>query len=370
MPPRSPPACLTAMSDLPLRADLVGEVPYGAPTDQVPVRLNVNENPYAPPAEVVAAMTAATADAIAAANRYPDREALALRHALADYVGVAPDQVWPANGSNEVMHQMLGALGGPGRTLVSFTPTYSMYPVYARDTNTRYVTAARRPDHTIDLAVAARVIESERPSVVVVASPNNPTGGLLSRGEVLRLHELVAPHGVLVVDEAYVEFAPPESSAVALLPALPRLVVLRTMSKAWGLAGLRVGYAVADAEVVAALRLVRLPYHLSALTQAAAAGALAYRDVLLAPVAEVISERDRLAAWLADHDVPAAPSQANFILMGPFADAPAVFAALLDRGVLVRETGGPGYLRASIGTPQENEALREALLDVLPGGRS
>lgn len=357
------------MSDLPLRVDLVDAQPYGAPTDAVPVRLNVNENPTAPPETVVSAMTAAAAEAIAGANRYPDREAVALREALADYVGVGVEQVWAANGSNEVMHQLLDALGGPQRTLVSFTPTYSMYPVYARDTSTRYVTAPRRPDHSIDMDLAARTIATERPSVVVVASPNNPTGGLLTKAQVEHLHGLVAPHGVLVVDEAYVEFAGPDASAVALLPALPRLVVLRTMSKAWGMAGLRVGYAVADPQIVAALRLVRLPYHLSALTQAAATAALAHRRELLAPVAGVIDERQKLASWLADHGIPSAPSRANFILLGPLPDSHAVFAALLARGVLVRETGGPGYLRASIGTPDENEALREGILAALPEGR-
>ena len=358
------------MTDLPLREDLLGQEPYGAPTDAVPVRLNVNENPYAPPAAVVEAMTTAVTQALASANRYPDREAVALRAALADYVGVGLDQVWAANGSNEVMHQLLGAFGGPGRTMVSFTPTYSMYPVYARDTNTRYLTAPRQPDHSLDLATAAAVIERERPSVVVVASPNNPTGGLLPAAEVRQLHTMVAEYGLLVVDEAYIEFAPAGASAVGLLPELPRLVVLRTLSKAWGLAGLRLGYAVAAPAVIDGLRLVRLPYHLSMATQAAATAAVAHRHELLAPVAEVVAQRAELAQWLADHGIPAVASHANFILVGPLSDSGTVFAALRDRGVLVRESGGPGYLRDSIGTPHENQVLREALLAVLPEGRT
>ncbi len=354
------------MTDLPLRADLVGQEPYGAPTDQVPVRLNVNENPYPPPQGAVAAMSRAVATALTDANRYPDREATELRAALARYVGhgVPPDQVWAANGSNEVMHQLLGAFGGPGRTCLSFAPTYSMYPVYARDTNTAYREAPRRADHSPDLAAGAAIVAEHRPVVVVVASPNNPTGGLLDHSTIRELHDL-AGSGLLVVDEAYVEFAPPGSSAVALLPDLPRLVVLRTMSKAWGLAGLRVGYAVAAPGIVDALRLVRLPYHLSAVTQAAATAALAHETELLAPVAEVVAERERMARWLADHGIPAAESSANFILLGPVPDSRALFTELRDAGVLIRETGGPGHLRASIGTPAENRALQEALLAAL-----
>ena len=355
-----------AMADLPLRDDLVGESPYGAPTDDVPVRLNVNENPYSPPAAVVAAIAEAAAAAAEQINRYPDREVSALREALADYVGdgVTAADIWPANGSNEVMHQLLGAFGGPGRTCVSFAPTYSMYPVYARDTNTAFLTVPRHPDHSVDLDAARRLIEEVAPSVVVVASPNNPTGGVLTHDDVRALYGLTAP-GLLVVDEAYVEFAGPGSSAVPLLASMPNLVVLRTLSKAWGLAGLRLGYAVAAPAVVDALRLVRLPYHLSAITQAAATAALAHRGALLAPVPEVVAEREKLAGWLTQHGIPFAPSRANFILLGPLPDSHGTFEALRARGVLVRESAGPGHLRVSIGTPDENDALREALQDLM-----
>ncbi|MEI2717180.1 MAG: histidinol-phosphate transaminase [Candidatus Nanopelagicales bacterium] len=351
------------MTELPLRADLVGERPYGAPTDDVPVRLNVNENPYPPPPPVVADLTAAVAAELVRLNRYPDREAAQLRDALAAYVGVASDQVWPANGSNEVMHQILGAFGGPGRTLVSFTPTYSMYPVYARDTNTAYATAPRAADHSIEPDIAAELIAGCAANVVVVASPNNPTGGLLDLDEVRYLHSLIASSGVLVVDEAYIEFEPGARSAVELLPQCPRLIVLRTLSKAWGMAGLRLGYAVTSPAIVDALRVVRLPYHLSALTQAAGVAALGHASTLLAPVADLVSERRLLQQWLADHGIPAADSSANFILIGPVRDSRRLFSDLRGRGVLVRETGGPGHLRVSIGTAEENEALRAALLD-------
>jgi histidinol-phosphate aminotransferase len=355
------------MSDLPLRDDLVGAHPYGAPVDAVPVRLNVNENPYPPPESLVAEMAGAVAGAIGDANRYPDREAVRLREALAGYIssGAGVANVWPANGSNEVMHQILGAFGGPGRTVLSFAPTYSMYPLYARDTMTRYVTAPRNPTHHIDVERAAEALSIGQPSVVLLASPNNPTGGLLPLDDVARLHELVQPFGVLVVDEAYVEFAGPGASAVPLLASCPRLVVTRTLSKAFGMAGLRLGYAIAAPEIVDALRIVRLPYHLSALTQAAAEVAVRCADELLAPVTEVVTEREALARWLLRAGVPAAPSDANFVLIGPLGDSHGTFTGLLARGVLVRETGVPNCLRVSIGTPAENHAFREALAAVL-----
>lgn len=356
-------------SDLPIRPGLVGAEPYGAPTDPVPVRLNVNENPCPPSAEVVAAITAAVAGVAGEMNRYPDREALTLRQTLAEYVGVTADRIWPANGSNEIMQQVLGVFGGPGRTMLSFAPTYSMYPVYARDSHTRYVTAGRGPDHSLDPDVVVRALADEQPSVVVVASPNNPTGGVISPDEVVDLHDRVAPAGVLVVDEAYVEFAPDGSSAVQLLDVLPNLIVTRTMSKAWGMAGLRLGYAVTSPAIVAALRIVRLPYHLSAISQAAAVAALAHRAQLLAPVSEVVHERDRFQEWLAARGIPFTPSEANFVLIGPLPDAHGVFTDLLADGVLIRETGGPGYLRASIGTPDENAALRRALAAAWEGQR-
>lgn len=355
------------MTDLPLRADLAGAVPYGAPVDPVPVRLNVNENPYAPDPEVVAEMGVAVSAALAAANRYPDREATALRDALATYVGaeVSRANVWPANGSNEVMHQLLGAFGGPGRTVLSFAPTYSMYPVYARDTMTGYVTTARRADHSIDIAAARDVLADVRPSVVLVASPNNPTGGLLPRADLVALHDTVAPTGLLVLDEAYVEFAGPGASAVDQLAGLDRLVVVRTLSKALGMAGLRVGYAVTSPPIVEALRIVRLPYHLSASTQAAAEVAVRHADRLLRPVPEVVAERAALTAWLTERGLPVSPSDANFLLVGPLPDAHRVFTELRGGGVLVRETSVLGCLRVSIGTPAENDELRAALGAVL-----
>lgn len=357
----------------PIRDDLVGIASYGAPQLDVPARLNVNENPFPLPDAVVAAITAAVRDVASGLNRYPDRDAEGLRGALATYLhqesGVLPSasQVWAANGSNEVMHQLFLAFGGPGRTAVTFDPTYSMYPEYARDTFTRYVTAPRAADHRVDVSSAVRLLDDVRPSLVLLASPNNPTGTALPTADLLALGSAAREVGaMLVVDEAYAEFRRPGvPSALQHLDALPNLVVTRTMSKAFGLAGARVGYAVAsDPAVVEVLRVVRLPYHLSAVTQAVAVAALLHADVLQAQVALLREERDAVVAWLESQRFDVAPSDANFVLFGTFDDRSAVWRGLLDRGVLVRETGPAGWLRASIGTPAENAMLRDALLEV------
>ena len=354
------------MESLPLRAELLGEEPYGAPTDRVPVRLNVNENPYPPPEAVVQAIGERLAEVAVSLNRYPDREVKRLRSALANYVGrgITASQIWPANGSNEVMHQLLGAFAGPGRSMLTFSPSYSMYPVYARDTMTAFRSEERGSDFSINLNAAAAAIAADPPAVVIVASPNNPTGTPLSRSEVLSLHDLVAPAGVLVIDEAYSEFGD-GTSALDLIEDLDRLVVVRTLSKAFGLAGLRLGYAVASADVVDALRIVRLPYHLSTTTQEAAIAALEFSDDLLAPVAEVVRERDQLMVWLSEQGIPFAQSQANYVLIGPLTNSAEIFTGLRDRGVLIRETPIPGCLRVSIGTPAENEIFRKEFGEIV-----
>jgi histidinol-phosphate aminotransferase len=355
---------------LPLRDELRGESPYGAPQLDVPVALNVNENPYPPSDRVVGEMAAAVAQAAGRLNRYPDRDAVALRADLASYltvdggVGIDVDQVWAANGSNEVMLQLLQAFGGPGRTAVSFTPTYSMYPEYARDTHTEWVVGRRADDFSLDLDEVRAVLDEHRPSVVLLASPNNPTGTALPLSDVSAI--LAAAPGVVIVDEAYGEFRRAGvPSALSLLPSSPRLVVTRTMSKAFALAGGRLGYFAASRAVVHAVRIVRLPYHLSALTQAVARVALANADELLHAVDELRAERDRTVEWLRSIGLEAADSDANFVLFGRFPDRHAVWRGLLDRGVLIRETGPDGWLRVSIGTPDEMAAFRRALEEVL-----
>jgi histidinol-phosphate aminotransferase len=354
------------LADLPLRPELVGEVPYGAPQLDVPYCLNVNENPYGPSEKVVTEIAAAVANAARGLNRYPERDALALRGDLASYLGhgLTAEHVWAANGSNEVMLHVLLAFGGPGRSVLSFAPTYSMYPEYARDTHTLWRTVPRRNDFTIDPDRAVEAIAAQHPDVVFVTSPNNPTGTAVSLQTVAAICE--AAPGVVVVDEAYFEFARTGTpSALELLPYYPRLAVSRTMSKAFAFAGGRLGYLAAAPAFVDALRIVRLPYHLSAVTQAVARVALANAEEMLAAVDRLRVARDDIAEWLAGLGLTVADSDANFVLFGRFEDRHAVWQGLLDRGVLIRVVGPDGWLRVSAGTPEEMAAFKDALRSVL-----
>ncbi len=372
------------MTSLTVRPDLAGLTPYGAPQLDVPVLLNVNENPHAPSEQVVRDITDAVAEAARGLNRYPDREFLPLRTDLAEYLhvesgatGLRAENIWAANGSNEVMLHVLQAFGGPGRTALSFAPTYSMYPEYARDTMTGWVTGRREEDFTLDPEHAVAQLREHRPAVVLLASPNNPTGTALPLDTVEAIAvaaRTTGPEGadgtptasVVVVDEAYAEFRRAGTpSALSILDRHPHLAVARTMSKAFGLAGARVGYLAAAAELVDVLRVVRLPYHLSAVTQAVARAALRHRGELMAQVAELRAERDRCVAWLREQGFTVADSDANFVLFGPVEDREQVFRDLLDRGVLIRVVGPPGWLRVSIGTAAEMAAFRAALQEVL-----
>ncbi|MGL5827542.1 MAG: histidinol-phosphate transaminase [Nocardioides sp.] len=351
----------------PLRPELRGISPYGAPQLEVPVPLNVNENPYGPNALIADEMARAIADAAHTLNRYPDREFAALRTALAAYLGhgIDPAQVWAANGSNEVMMQLLQAFGGPGRSAVSFAPTYAMYPEYARSTMTTWIAGQRAEDFRVDPDAAIALIKESRPAVVLVASPNNPTGTALPLETVQALCS-ATEGGLVVIDEAYGEFRREGvPSALQVLSEHRNLVVTRTLSKAFALAGARLGYLAAAPEICDALRIVRLPYHLSATTQAVALVALQHAAELLSRVAELRAERDQLVLWLREHNLRVADSDANFVLFGTFADRHAVWAGLCDRGVLIRETGPAGWLRVSVGKPSEMVAFKEALSAVL-----
>ncbi|MBL0747557.1 histidinol-phosphate transaminase [Nocardioides baculatus] len=359
----------------PLRDELRGIEPYGAPQmshEQAPVQLNVNENPYAPSDALAASLATAISTVAADLNRYPDREFVALREELAGYLntsggsGITPRMVWAANGSNEVMQQLLQAFGGPGRTALSFAPTYSMYPEYARNTLTEWTVGHREEDFGLDLERARALIEDVRPALVLLPSPNNPTGTALPPEAVSMLCEAVGDGGLLVVDEAYGEFRRSGTpSALELLPHHRNLVVTRTMSKAFALAGARLGYLAADPAICDALRIVRLPYHLSATTQATASVALSYVDELLAHVDDLRVERDATVTWLRGQGLDVADSDANFVLFGRFADRHAVWQGLVDRGVLIRETGPDGWLRVSIGTADEMAAFRSALTETM-----
>lgn len=350
--------------ELPLRSDLKGQTPYGAPADPVPVRLNVNENPYPPSEAVIAAISQAVGSAIRGINRYPDRDAVDLRKALGAYldfesgVNIKCDRIWAANGSNEIMAQLFSAFGGPGTTALTFDPTYSMYPEYARDSFTEMVSIPRRRDFTIDIDSAIAAVSEHHPTLVILTSPNNPTGtsiGLVDIEAVLIAAEAIG--ALVVVDEAYAEFRSERgATALTLLDRYPNLVVSRTMSKAFGYAGGRLGYcAVSSSEIVQALQLVRLPYHLSAISQAAAIAALGFAKDSLDRVTEITNARNKMATELVSMGLVVAQSDANFLFFGEFADRHSIWCGLFDQGILIRETGPSCWLRVTIGTARENE---------------
>jgi histidinol-phosphate aminotransferase len=354
------------LEQLPIRDDLRDLTPYGAPQLDVAIQLNTNENPYPPPPALVADVTEAVAAAASSLNRYPDREAVALRSGLAAYLGpaISTEQVWAANGSNEILQQLLMAFGGAGRSALGFLPSYAMHSLIARATGTRWLTAYREDDFSLEPDRARNDVLEHQPDIVFLCSPNNPTGTALPFEVVGAVLE-AAPDAIVVVDEAYAEFARPGTrSALTLLADHPRLVVTRTMSKAFALAGARVGYLAAAPEICDALRIVRLPYHLSAVTQAVALAALRHADELLAAVDRLRAERDATVEWLRAQGFDVAESDANFVLFGRFADRHAVWEGLLGHGVLVRETGPDGWLRVSIGTPAEMTAFQDALTSV------
>lgn len=363
---------MTASPWPPIREELRGSTPYGAPQIDVPVQLNTNENPYGPSPETIRDVAESVAAVAGGLNRYPDRDFPALRSALAAYltpeahgVRITQDMVWAANGSNEVMLHLLQAFGGPGRRALSFAPTYSMYPEYARDTHTEWSVGHREEDFSLDLDRARSLVSGQRPSLVLLPSPNNPTGTALPHAAISMLCT-AATDGIVVIDEAYSEFRRAGTpSALELLPVHRNLVVTRTMSKAFAMAGTRVGYLAARPEVCEALRVVRLPYHLSTITQAVALAGLRHAPELLGYVDRLRTERDDLVAWLREQGHEVADSDANFVLFGRFADRHAVWQGLLDRGVLIRETGPTGWLRVSVGTPEEMSAFRSALTEVM-----
>jgi histidinol-phosphate aminotransferase len=352
--------------DLPIRDDLRELSPYGAPQLDVPVLLNTNENPYPPSAGLVADLARAASSAAAGANRYPDRDADELRKDLAQYLGhgLVGANLWAANGSNEIIQQILQCFGGFGRGALGFEPSYSMHRLIALATGTNWISERRSADFTLDPAAAVAAIERHQPDIVFLTSPNNPTGTAAP----LELIEAIvdAAPGMVVIDEAYAEFFRPGTpSALTLLPGRPRLIVTRTMSKAFAMAGARIGYLAADPAVIDALLLVRLPYHLSAFTQAVARAALAHTEELLGTVDAVKAQRDRIVSELTALGLHVVPSDANFVSFGDFDDPHAVWQALLDRGVLVREGLLPNKLRVTAGTVEETSAFLDGLREIL-----
>ncbi|QII01549.1 histidinol-phosphate transaminase [Rhodococcoides fascians A21d2] len=348
-----------SLDDLPLREALIGKSPYGAPQLTVPVQLNTNENPHPPTQALIDDVADSVRIAAAQLHRYPDRDADELRADLARYLtdqtgfAVATANVWAANGSNEILQQLLQAFGGPDRTALGFVPSYSMHPIISSGTQTEWIPAKRRADFSLDVDYAVQAIEERKPDVVFVTSPNNPTGHSIDEQDLRRI--LDAAPGIVVVDEAYAEFSS-ATSAIGLIESYPsKIVVSRTMSKAFAFAGGRLGYLVAAPAVVDAMLLVRLPYHLSVVTQAAARAALRHASDTLGSVAELSAERDRVAAALGRQGYDVVPSDANFLLFGRFSDAAATWQRYLDEGVLIRDVGIPEYLRVTIGLAHEND---------------
>ncbi|WP_346845156.1 histidinol-phosphate transaminase [uncultured Rothia sp.] len=356
---------LNNLEKLPLREDLRGRSPYGAPIIDVPVALNVNENTHPMPGEVVDAITHEVSLAARSLNRYPDREFTALREELADYLGheLTPEQIWAANGSNEILQQLFQVFGGPGRNVLSFTPTYSMYPLLADATNTEFIAGSRAEDFTLSTESAVAQIRQHQPGIVVLCSPNNPTGTGLNLSTIEAVYAAMMEHGgITIVDEAYAEFAQnPAHTALTLLEGREHLIVSRTMSKAFALAGARIGYFAASSAICDAVRLVRLPYHLSAVTQATALAALRHRSQLLENVESIRQQRDRIVQKLREFGLRPAASDSNFVFFGGLRDEKATWQYLLDDGVLVRDNGIPGYLRVTAGTPEETTSFLDSL---------
>lgn len=353
------------IDDLPLRENLRGKSAYGASQLVVPVRLNTNENPHPPSRALVDDVAESVRAAATELHRYPDRDSVELRRDLAAYVSsrtgvqVGVENVWAANGSNEVLQQLLQAFGGPGRSAMGFVPSYSMHPIISDGTQTRWIEVPRAADFGLDIDRAVAAVHSDRPDVVFVTSPNNPTGQSIPLADLRRLLDAMTG-GVLIVDEAYGEFSA-QPSAVTLIDEYPaQVIVSRTMSKAFAFAGGRLGYLVAAPAVIEAVLLVRLPYHLSVLTQVAARAALRHAEETLASVAALAAERDRVSQALQRMGFRVVPSDANFVLFGEFADAAVAWRRYLDDGVLIRDVGIPGYLRVTIGLADENDAFLAA----------
>jgi histidinol-phosphate aminotransferase len=341
---------------LPLRQNLRELSPYGAPQLPADAVMNTNENPYAPSPALAKAIADRVSEVALTLNRYPDRDAVVLRTKLAEFInGLSATNfdaknLWAANGSNEIIQSLFMAFGGG--TALGFTPSYSMHPLIAKVTQVQWLNGSRREDFSLDIDSAISQIQRDKPTLTFITTPNNPTGSAVTVDEIEKIARLTS--GLLVVDEAYAEFSE-ETSAVTLIKKYPHVVVIRTMSKAFAFAGVRLGYLVADPAVIDAMFLVRLPYHLSALTQAAGEVALDYKNELLGTVAQLRTDRDRVAAQLTEMGLNVIPSASNFLLFSGFDMSSAqLWQAMLDRGVLIRDVGLLGYLRVTIGNEAEN----------------
>ena len=355
---------------LPLREALRPMSPYGAPQVPAQASLNTNENPYSPSPALQKAITDAVSRVAADLNRYPDRDATTLRTKLADYINelsstkFSADNIWAANGSNEIIQSIFLAFASG--SVLGFTPSYSMHPLIAKVTGAQWIDGKRNADFSLNTTDAVAEIQKHKPALTFITTPNNPTGGAVTIAEIQKLADVCkSVGGLLVVDEAYAEFSR-EKSAVTLIANNPHVIVIRTMSKAFAFAGARVGYLVSDVAVKDAMMIVRLPYHLSALTQAAAQVAIDHRAELLGGVATLIAARESVVRGLREMGLTTIDSSANFVLFTGFKqDAPHLWAALLEKGVLIRDVGLSGYLRVTIGNEAENNLFLSALKELI-----
>ncbi|CAN2194106.1 HisC Histidinol-phosphate/aromatic aminotransferase and cobyric acid decarboxylase [Candidatus Nanopelagicaceae bacterium] len=348
---------------LPLRDDLRSLSPYGAPQIPADAVMNTNENPYAPSKELAQAISLRVAEVATSLNRYPDRDATKLRSKLADFINslsktnLTSENIWAANGSNEIIQSLFLAFGKS--SALGFTPSYSMHPLIAKVCQVSWIAGTRNSDFSLNIDSALEQIKVAQPALTFITTPNNPTGESITIEEIEKLAKSVP--GLLVVDEAYAEFSD-EVSAVTVIEKYPQIVVIRTMSKAFAFAGARVGYLVASPSVISALFLVRLPYHLSALTQAAAEVALDFQGELLGTVDQLRSAREKMAIDLANLGLTVLPSSSNFLLFTGFKPSSEdLWRRLLDRGVLIRDVGLLGYLRVTIGNEAENKKFIDSL---------
>jgi histidinol-phosphate aminotransferase len=344
--------------------------PYGAPQVPAQASLNTNENPYPPSPALQKAIAEAVAQVAANLNRYPDRDATVLRTKLANYINelsgtdFVAENVWAANGSNEIIQSIFLAFAGG--SVLGFTPSYSMHPLIAKVTGAQWIDGKRNTDFSLNTSDAVSEILRNKPTLTFITTPNNPTGGAVTIDEIQELADACKTvGGLLVVDEAYAEFSQ-EKSAVTLIANNPHVLVIRTMSKAFAFAGARVGYLVSDVAVKDAMMIVRLPYHLSSLTQAAAEVAIDHRAELLAGVSNLVESRAIVVGALHEMGLTTIPSSANFVLFTGFRqDAPQLWGALLEKGVLIRDVGLSGYLRVTIGNEAENTLFISALKELI-----
>jgi len=343
--------------------------PYGAPQIPADIRLNTNENPFGLDSELQREIIDEISQQVSHLNRYPDRDAVQLREMLADYINKScgtnfnMENIWAANGSNEILQSIALAFNG---SAMGFEPSYSMHPLISKSVGKNWISVPRAADFSFNSDLAVQAIKQHRPGLVFLTTPNNPTGDSISFEDIAVVTKTaLQTHSVVVVDEAYAEFSD-FPSAVGLIPENPNLIVSRTMSKAFAFAGARLGYMIASKTLVEAMLLVRLPYHLSDLTQAAARAAIRKSSGLKQEVVVLKANRQLLSAELKKMDLKVIESDANFILFGGFKIAASeLWSELVSRGVLIRDVGLPGYLRVTVGTTQENDGFIAALREVL-----